>query len=78
MSPNPNRFALLEDLCARFAADGVIEMVLQSCHTYGIESHSVREFLKARNLPFLSLETDYSSGDTAQLKTRIAAFIEML
>ncbi|MDR2158873.1 MAG: 2-hydroxyacyl-CoA dehydratase family protein, partial [Treponema sp.] len=60
------------------AADGVIEMILQSCHTYAVESHSVREFLKDRNLPFLSLETDYSSGDTARLKTRIAAFIEML
>ncbi|MDR1444277.1 MAG: 2-hydroxyacyl-CoA dehydratase family protein, partial [Treponema sp.] len=75
MSPNPNRFELLGRLCAQFAADGVIEMVLQSCHTYAVETYSVREFLKARELPFLSLETDYSPGDTARLKTRIAAFI---
>jgi benzoyl-CoA reductase/2-hydroxyglutaryl-CoA dehydratase subunit BcrC/BadD/HgdB len=78
MSPNPNRLELLDRLCTQFAADGVIEMILQSCHTYAVETHTVREFLKARGLPFLSLETDYSPGDTAQLKTRIAAFIEML
>ncbi|MDR2743137.1 MAG: 2-hydroxyacyl-CoA dehydratase family protein [Treponema sp.] len=78
MSPNPNRLELLGRLCSQFAAHGVIEMILQSCHTYAVESHTVREFLKDRGLPFLSLETDYSSGDTAQLKTRIAAFIEML
>jgi benzoyl-CoA reductase/2-hydroxyglutaryl-CoA dehydratase subunit BcrC/BadD/HgdB len=78
MSPNPNRFELLGRLCSQFAADGVIEMVLQSCHTYAVETHKVREFLKAKRIPFLSVETDYSSGDTGQLKTRIAAFIEML
>ncbi|MDR1096018.1 MAG: 2-hydroxyacyl-CoA dehydratase family protein [Spirochaetaceae bacterium] len=78
MSPNPNRLELLGRLCSQFAADGVIEMTLQSCHTYAVETHAVREFLKERGLPFLSLETDYSPGDTAQLKTRVAAFIEML
>jgi benzoyl-CoA reductase/2-hydroxyglutaryl-CoA dehydratase subunit BcrC/BadD/HgdB len=78
MSPNPNRLELLGRLCEQFAADGVIEMTLQSCHTYAVETHAVREFLKTRHLPFLSLETDYAPGDTAQLKTRIAAFIEML
>ncbi|MDR2402722.1 MAG: 2-hydroxyacyl-CoA dehydratase family protein [Spirochaetaceae bacterium] len=78
MSPNPNRLELLGRLCAQFAADGVVEMTLQSCHTYAVETQAVRDFLKARNIPFLSLETDYSPGDTAQLKTRAAAFIEML
>jgi benzoyl-CoA reductase/2-hydroxyglutaryl-CoA dehydratase subunit BcrC/BadD/HgdB len=78
MSPNPNRLELLGRLCDQFKVDGVVEMLLQSCHTYGVETHTVREFLKERNIPFLSLETDYSPGDTEQLKTRTAAFIEML
>ncbi|GHV20171.1 2-hydroxyglutaryl-CoA dehydratase [Spirochaetia bacterium] len=78
MSPNPNRMELLGRLCDQFHADGVLEMVLQSCHTYAIETHTIGVFLKERNIPFMSLETDYSSGDTEQLKTRIAAFIEML
>ncbi|WP_059369882.1 double-cubane-cluster-containing anaerobic reductase [Treponema endosymbiont of Eucomonympha sp.] len=78
MTPNPNRFELLARLCAQFAPQGVIEMVLQSCHTYAVETQTVREFLKSKNMPFFSLETDYSTGDTEQLRTRIAAFIEML
>lgn len=78
MSPNPNRLELLGRLCAGFGADGAIEMTLQSCHTYAVETQTVRDFLKARDIPFFSVETDYSAGDTAQLKTRIAAFIEML
>ncbi|WP_010256505.1 double-cubane-cluster-containing anaerobic reductase [Treponema primitia] len=78
MSPNPNRLELLGRLCDQFKADGVLEMVLQSCHTYAIESYTIGEFLKTRSIPFMSLETDYSSGDTEQLKTRISAFIEML
>jgi benzoyl-CoA reductase/2-hydroxyglutaryl-CoA dehydratase subunit BcrC/BadD/HgdB len=76
MSPKANRLELLDRLCTQFAADGVIEMILQSCHA--VETRAVREFLQSRNLPFLSLETGYSPGDTAQLKTRIAAFIETL
>jgi benzoyl-CoA reductase/2-hydroxyglutaryl-CoA dehydratase subunit BcrC/BadD/HgdB len=78
MTPNPNRLDLLGRLCDQFKPDGVLEMVLQSCHTYAIESYSIGEFLKKRSMPFMSLETDYSAGDTEQLKTRIAAFIEML
>ncbi len=78
MTPDPNRLELLGRLCDQFAADGVVEMVLQACHTYAIETHGIRTFLQQRKMPFLSLETDYSGGDAGQLKTRAAAFVEML
>jgi benzoyl-CoA reductase/2-hydroxyglutaryl-CoA dehydratase subunit BcrC/BadD/HgdB len=78
MTPNKNRLDLLDKLCREFKADGVVEMVLQACHTYAVETHTISEFLKGKGIPFLSLETDYSSGDIGQLKTRSAAFIEML
>jgi benzoyl-CoA reductase/2-hydroxyglutaryl-CoA dehydratase subunit BcrC/BadD/HgdB len=78
MSPNPNRLLLLGRLCEQFAAEGVVEMTLQSCHTYAVETETVRGFLKGRGIPFLSVETDYSQGDTEQLRNRAAAFVEML
>jgi benzoyl-CoA reductase/2-hydroxyglutaryl-CoA dehydratase subunit BcrC/BadD/HgdB len=78
MTPNLNRFELLGRLCAQFAVDGVVEMVLQSCHTYAVETQTVRDFLKERGIPFLSVETDYSQGDTEQLRNRTSAFIETL
>ena len=34
--------------------------------------------MQDKNMPFISVETDYSASDSAQLKTRLAAFIEML
>jgi benzoyl-CoA reductase/2-hydroxyglutaryl-CoA dehydratase subunit BcrC/BadD/HgdB len=78
MTPNPHRFELLDQLCAEFTPGGVIEMTLEACHTYAVETATVREFMKKRGTPFLSVETGYSPGDIEQLRTRIAAFIELL
>ncbi|MDR2368496.1 MAG: 2-hydroxyacyl-CoA dehydratase family protein [Deltaproteobacteria bacterium] len=78
MSPNPNRFELLGRLCDRFSADGVIEMVLTACQPYSVESINIREFLRGKGIPFMSLETDYSSGDLELLRNRSVAFVETL
>lgn len=79
MSPNPNRKALIKKLCEEYRVDGVVEMVLQACHTYAVESYDISRFVKQElELPFLSIETDYSQADVGQLNTRVAAFIEML
>jgi benzoyl-CoA reductase/2-hydroxyglutaryl-CoA dehydratase subunit BcrC/BadD/HgdB len=78
MTPNPNRFELLGRLCEQFHVDGVVEMTLQACHTYAVESYTVKTFLKEKNIPYLQLETDYSTADIGQLSTRAGAFVEML
>ena len=78
MTPNNNRYELLSRLVKEFKIDGVVEMVLQACHTYAIETENIRRLMQKENVPFISVETDYSTSDTAQLKTRMAAFIEML
>jgi benzoyl-CoA reductase/2-hydroxyglutaryl-CoA dehydratase subunit BcrC/BadD/HgdB len=78
MTPDSNRLELLSRLAKEFKADGVVEMTLQACHTYAIETHRIRGLMREMGMPFLSVETDYSASDTAQLKTRLGAFIEML
>ena len=78
MTPDNNRFNLLSELVKDFNVDGVVEMTLQACHTYAIETNAVRKLMQKENIPFISVETDYSTSDIAQLKTRLAAFIEML
>lgn len=79
MTPNPNRFELLGRLIDEFQVDGVVEMTLQACHTYNIETVAVRKFVNdEKHLPYINVETDYSQADIGQLNTRIAAFIEML
>ncbi|MDD4593384.1 MAG: double-cubane-cluster-containing anaerobic reductase [Parabacteroides sp.] len=78
MTPNNNRMELLTSLVDEFNVDGVVEMTLQACHTYNIETNIVRNLLQKQDIPFISVETDYSTSDVAQIKTRMAAFIEMI
>lgn len=78
MTPDQNRFELLDRLCAQFQVDGVVEMTLQACHTYAVEAYTIKAHLKAKHIPYLQLETDYGTADMGQLSTRAGAFIEML
>jgi benzoyl-CoA reductase/2-hydroxyglutaryl-CoA dehydratase subunit BcrC/BadD/HgdB len=79
MSPNPKRYELLEKLIKDFKVDGVVDIVLQACHTYNVETYGVKKFVKEKfNIPYITVETDYSQSDIGQLNTRMAAFIEML
>jgi benzoyl-CoA reductase/2-hydroxyglutaryl-CoA dehydratase subunit BcrC/BadD/HgdB len=78
MTPDKNRLELLDRLCEQFKVDGVVEMVLQSCHPYAVESEIIKKHLKNKGIPFMAIETDYSISDVGQLKTRAEAFCEML
>ena len=79
MSPNPRRMELLDRLIDDFHVDGVVDLVLQACHTYNVETSLVRRLVKEKKgLPYTVVETDYSQADVGQLNTRMAAFIEML
>ncbi|MGN8919502.1 double-cubane-cluster-containing anaerobic reductase [Lachnospiraceae bacterium HCP28S3_F9] len=79
MTPNPNRLDLLGRLIDEYKADGVVEMTLQACHTYNVETLAIRRFVnEKKGIPYINVETDYSQADIGQLNTRIAAFIEML
>lgn len=78
MTPDKNRFELLDRLCEQFQVDGVVEMTLQACHTYAVEAHSIKKHLQQKGMPYLQLETDYGTADIGQLSTRAGAFVEML
>lgn len=79
MTPDTNRFELMGRLIDDYKVDGVLEMTLQACHTYNVESFAIKKFVtEEKKIPYLAVETDYSQTDVGQLNTRIAAFIEML
>ncbi len=79
MSPNDGRMKLVEQLVGEFAADGVIDLTWQGCHTYNIESYSLKKHIQEHTKAhFMQIETDYSESDTEQLKVRIEAFLEMV
>ncbi|MEQ8237172.1 MAG: double-cubane-cluster-containing anaerobic reductase [Syntrophomonadaceae bacterium] len=78
MSPNPYRLELLERMISDFRADAIIDLTWQACHTYNIEAHDVSKLVREKGLPFLHLESDYSSSDLESLKVRIEAMLEMV
>ena len=62
----------------KYKVDGVAEVVLQACHTFNIEAVRVQRAYKQAGVPYMKLETDYSTNDAGQVETRLGAFIEML
>lgn len=79
MSPNSGRKEYLADMLDEYKVDGVIEIVLQSCHTYAVEAHFIKRLVtEEKGLPYLNIETDYSQSDKGQINTRLAAFLETI
>ena len=79
MVNNDARVELIDRLIDEYKIDGVIDVVLQACHTFNVESHRIKQFVKdVKHKPYMAIETDYSKSDTEQLRTRFEAFIEMI
>lgn len=79
MTPNNGRLDLIKRLVEEYQVDGVVDLTWQACHTYNIESFTVKNFVKEQlNLPFLQIETDYSDSDAGQIKVRVEAFLETI
>lgn len=79
MTPNNSRLDLIKRLADEYSADAVVDLTWQACHTYAIESFTVKKFVEEElNLSFIQIETDYSDSDTGQIQTRIEAFIETI
>ena len=78
LTPNSERMKLIPQLVKEFRIDGIVEVDLQACTPYCVESFRIRELAEQLGVPYLAVETDYSQSDSGQLSTRIEAFMEML
>jgi benzoyl-CoA reductase/2-hydroxyglutaryl-CoA dehydratase subunit BcrC/BadD/HgdB len=77
MTPNDRRLTEMSKLIDKFKPDAVVDVVLQACHSYNIESHKAGEYVqKNYGLPFLKIVTDFSQSDVGQLRTRVEALLE--
>ncbi len=77
-TPNTERLDNITGMARELKADGVIHYALMFCQPYGHEALKVEKALQKADIPMLSIETDYSMEDVAQLKTRVEAFVEMV
>ena len=79
MSPNQSRLDYISEMIDSYQIDGVIEIVLQSCHTFDIEAFYVKRLVTEKlDKAYLNIETDYSQSDKGQINTRLAAFLETI
>ena len=78
MSPNPRRHEHIKQIIKEYKVGGVVDMILSACHTYNVETYAIKKTSTEAGVPYIAVETDYSTSDSGQLNTRIAAFLEML
>lgn len=79
MAPNTLRLELLERLVKDYRVEGILDVMLQTCHPYTVERDTVSRFCRdTLGVPYIAVSTDTSEADIGQLATRIAAFMEML
>lgn len=77
-TPNDGRIDDILRYVDEYKVDGVVYYNLSFCHTYSVEYKRVEKALKERNIPVIMIETDYSTEDSGQIKTRVEAFLEMI
>jgi benzoyl-CoA reductase/2-hydroxyglutaryl-CoA dehydratase subunit BcrC/BadD/HgdB len=73
--PNHEFYHYISAELERRACQGVIGFTLDYCDAYEFEMRNMEQVL---GMPLLRIRTDYAAEKTNQLKTRIAAFGEML
>lgn len=79
MSPNATRQTYLGEMIKTYQVDGVIEIILQACHPFNVESWEIKRYITEQcGLPYINIETDFSKSDTGQISTRLAAFLETM
>jgi len=77
-TPNRARIERLLQFVKDFKVSGVLNHVLMGCYIYAIEGRHIEKSLMEKGTPMLTIETDYSTEDVEQIRTRIEAFVEMI
>jgi len=77
-TPNRARIERLLQFVQQFNVSGVLYHVLMGCYIYSIEGRHIEKSLMEKGTPMLTIETDYSTEDVEQIRTRIEAFLEMI
>lgn len=78
MSPNSLRFSILRELVEEYRVDGIMDILLQTCHPYSVERDKMKRLSDELDIPYMAVEVDTGDADIGQLTIRISAFLEML
>ncbi|MCX6012241.1 MAG: 2-hydroxyacyl-CoA dehydratase family protein [Chloroflexi bacterium] len=78
MYPSEERFNRIIDLVHDFRVDGVINQIIRYCVPYAHDTPLLTDRLKQINTPVLSLDVEYGTSGSGQIRTRVQAFLEMM
>jgi bzd-type benzoyl-CoA reductase N subunit len=78
MFPSDERFNRIVSLARDFRVDGVISQIIRYCVPYAHDLPLLSDRLKTEGIPILSLDVEYGTSGSGQIRTRVQAFLEML
>ena len=78
MYPSTERFDRIVKLAREAKVDGIISETIRYCVPYAHDIPLLSDRLKAENLPLLTLDVEYGTSGSGQIRTRVQAFLEMV
>jgi len=78
MYPSTERFDRIVKLAKEARVDGIISENIRYCVPYAHDIPLLSERLKEENLPLLTLDVEYGTSGSGQIRTRVQAFLEMV
>lgn len=78
MVPSSDRLGKLMEVAREWRVQGVISTIIRFCALYVSDIPMLRDRLTQEGYRLLELNMEYNEGATAQSKTRVQAFLEML
>jgi len=78
MVPSDGRFDRILELAGEYRVDGVVSQIIRYCVPYAHDLPLITAKLKKINVPTLSLDVEYGTSGSGQIRTRVQAFLEML
>lgn len=78
MYPGNDRFNRIVKLAREARVDGIISETIRYCVPYAHDIPLLSDRLKGENIPLLTLDVEYGTSGSGQIRTRVQAFLEMV
>jgi benzoyl-CoA reductase subunit C len=78
MYPSTDRFDRIVKLAREARVDGIISETIRYCVPYAHDIPLLSDRLKSENIPLLTLDVEYGTSGSGQIRTRVQAFLEMV
>jgi bcr-type benzoyl-CoA reductase subunit C len=78
MYPSTERFDRIVKLAREAKVDGIISETIRYCVPYAHDIPLLADRLKTEEIPLLTLDVEYGTSGSGQIRTRVQAFLEMV